>query len=135
MRDLFVDSSAFYALADRRDQSHAEALAFFRDPVVRYFTTSLVFVETMSLLTKRLGKDAALKSGNWILGSDRIHILHVDSAMQREAWRMFEGHADKDWDMVDCGSFAFMRRHGLSTAFSFDRHFAQAGFAVVPEGG
>jgi predicted nucleic acid-binding protein len=133
VRDLFVDSSAFYALADRTDKAHPEARTFLQDYEERYFTTSLVFVESMSLLTKRLGKAAAVKAGNWILGSEHVHILHVDAQMQREAWRLFEGHLDKDWDMVDCSSFAFMKRHGITTAFGFDRHFTQAGFRLVPE--
>ena len=133
MRDFFIDSSALYALADHTDQGYLKARAFLKENQGRYFLTSLVFVEAMSLLTKRVGKARAVGVGNWILASDSFPILHVDAAMQREAWRMFEGHSDKDWDMVDCSSFAFMRRHGLSTAFSFDRHFAQAGFQVVPE--
>lgn len=132
MQDLFVDSSAFYALADRRDQAHPTAEAFLRDHEARFFTTSLVFVESMSLLTKRLGKPAAVKAGNWIFGSEHFHILHVDAPMQREAWHLFEAHLDKEWDMVDCCSFAFMRQHGITEAFAFDRHFAQAGFRVVP---
>jgi hypothetical protein len=33
---------------------------------------------------------------------------------------------------TDCVSFALMRRHDLNRAFTFDRHFADAGFEVVP---
>ena len=133
MRDLFIDSSALYALADHTDRGHSKARAFLKENPARYFLTSLVFVEAMSLLTKRVGKALALGVGTWILSSEAFPILHVDAALQREAWRLFEGHSDKDWDLVDCSSFAFMRKHGFSTAFSFDRHFAQAGFQVVPE--
>ena len=30
--------------------------------------------------------------------------------------------------LVDCVSFAFMRRHAIKTAFAFDRHFLNQGF-------
>jgi predicted nucleic acid-binding protein len=34
--------------------------------------------------------------------------------------------------LVDCSSFETMRRLGISTAFTFDRHFAEQGFVCIP---
>ena len=36
--------------------------------------------------------------------------------------------------LVDCVSFATMRRLGIKTAFVFDRHFSEQGFVCVPSG-
>jgi len=33
---------------------------------------------------------------------------------------------------TDCVSFSLMRRYKLSRVFTFDRHFAAAGFTVWP---
>jgi predicted nucleic acid-binding protein len=33
--------------------------------------------------------------------------------------------------LVDCVSFTVMKDLGLTTAFAFDRHFEQAGFALA----
>jgi len=34
---------------------------------------------------------------------------------------------------VDCISFEVMRGLGITTAFTFDRHFAEMGFEVLPQ--
>lgn len=132
MPRAFVDTGALYALADARDTAHGRAVAFYRTGAFPLLTTSLIFVETMSLLTKRRGKSLALEVGRWMLASERLEIVHVDDALQREAWALFETHADKAWDLVDCVSFTVMRLNGIEEAFGFDRHFAQAGFRLVP---
>jgi predicted nucleic acid-binding protein len=36
--------------------------------------------------------------------------------------------------LVDCVSFATMRRLGIKTALVFDRHFSEQGFVCVPSG-
>jgi len=46
--------------------------------------------------------------------------------------KVFKQHHDKEWNLTDCVSFATMKRHGVKTAFTFDSHFKQAGFATVP---
>ena len=120
-------------MADTRDAAHAAAVAFYRSDGTPLLTTSLILVETLSLLTKRRGKALALQVGAGLLASSRLRIVHVDESLQREAWGLFGSSADKDWDLVDCVSFTVMRRHGVSEVFGFDRHFVQAGFRLVPE--
>ena len=122
-------------MADGRDAAHAQAVEFYRAGSIPLMTTSLILVETMSLLTKRKGKPVATRVGAQMLSSGRLKIVHVDEALQRQAWSLFESARDKDWDLVDCVSFTVMRKHGISEVFGFDRHFAQAGFALVPERG
>jgi len=38
----------------------------------------------------------------------------------------------RDVSLTDWSSFVLMRRHGFEEAFTFDRHFRQQGFTVVP---
>jgi len=40
-------------------------------------------------------------------------------------------YADKEISFTDCVSFAIMRRVGIRTAFTFDRHFRDAGFQII----
>jgi len=41
--------------------------------------------------------------------------------------------ADRRWlSLVDLSSFETMRRLGIRSAFTFDRHFRQHGFEIVP---
>ncbi len=45
---------------------------------------------------------------------------------------LFAKFAGQKVSFTDCVSFSLMRRHGLNRAFTFDRHFADAGFELVP---
>jgi len=44
---------------------------------------------------------------------------------------IFKQYQDKDFSFVDCMSFAIMNQQNLSQAFTFDQHFAPAGFEMV----
>jgi predicted nucleic acid-binding protein len=35
--------------------------------------------------------------------------------------------------LVDCTSFEIMRESGLDTVFTFDAHFSEQGFKVIPQ--
>ena len=37
--------------------------------------------------------------------------------------------------LVDCVSFEFMRRQGISDVLGLDRHFEEAGYRLLPHGG
>lgn len=73
---VFVDSAAFYALADPRDDNHARATA----TAQRYacdasdlYTTNFVIAEAHGLLLNRLDRDTALRTLDHIYaGSIRI---------------------------------------------------------------
>jgi predicted nucleic acid-binding protein len=42
------------------------------------------------------------------------------------------GQLDRDYDLIDCLSFATMEAFGARDVFGFDRHFAQHGFRLLP---
>ena len=65
MRKLFVDTGAFYAMADRSDRHHREAARTFQSRAGEdeLTTTDHVFVEAWFLIRARLGRPAAM--GFW----------------------------------------------------------------------
>jgi hypothetical protein len=73
---------------------------------------------TMSLLTKRLGKAIAVRFGQGIRGSS--------------AFRIFTTQLDRDYDLIDCPSFAMMDAFDVREVFGFDQHFARYGFRLLP---
>lgn len=130
---LFIDTGAFYALADRRDPAHRRARDFYESSQDAFVTTDFVFAETMSLLTKRLAKTTAVAFGTGIRQSPRIHVEEVAPEIREAAWELFSGRLDKNYDLIDCVSFALMEKLRLEAAFGFDRHFVQLGLRIVPE--
>lgn len=132
MKLTFIDTGAFYALADRRDPAHARARKFFEGRRRVFLTSDFILAETMSLVTKRLGKRTAVKFGRGIRTSSTFRIEEPEPRVKELAWTLFTSHVDKDYDPIDCLSFAMMEAFGIREVFGFDRHFAQYGFTLLP---
>lgn len=128
-----MDTSAFYALADKKDPAHPRALSFLEENQVPLLTTNYIFAESLSLLTKRLGKTIATEFGKGLKASDLVRIFHLTPEYEEAAWREFLKFQDKDFDFIDSTCFAVMERQDIAEVFSFDRHFAQRGFRLLPE--
>ena len=63
MPAIFVDTGAFYALADMADRNHGAAKSVFevRGMAGDLVTSDYVFVESWCLIRARLGRGAAMK--------------------------------------------------------------------------
>lgn len=119
---IFVDSSAFYAAADRSDLSHERAATILRgaDGLV---TTDHVLVETWLLLQRRLGTDAAERFWDGIR-SGAARVEPVGLADLERAWSIGQEFADQAFSITDRTSFAVMQRLGLRRVASYDDDFA-----------
>jgi len=133
---IFVDTSAFVALTDKKDRSHAAAkrclqtLARSRRPLV---TSTYVADEVIALVRMRLGHAVALTAGEALLESRWCQLIDIDEALRARAWSIFSTYSDQTFSFTDCTSFALMRSLGAEEAFTFDRRdFAAAGFSVIP---
>ncbi|MEW6608814.1 MAG: PIN domain-containing protein [bacterium] len=136
MRKLFIDTSAFYSLEDKYDQNHHQAIEFRENVLVRerftLFTSTYVLDETYTFLQKKLGKQIALTFGTHIQTSKIIEIVHVSKYYEKKAWDIFKKYLDKDFSYTDCPSFAIMEDLKITNAFTFDTHFQQKGFIILP---
>jgi uncharacterized protein len=132
----FVDTSAFYALADRRDSNHRRARATLKTlsrGTGSLLTTTEIFDETVTLARYRLGHEAAVTIGRGILESTWCRLVEVPRETRQAAWEIFVRYADQSFSFTDCTSFATMRAMNLTEAFTFDRaDFGAAGFVVRP---
>ncbi|MBI4253323.1 PIN domain-containing protein [Candidatus Uhrbacteria bacterium] len=129
----FVDTSALYALADRRDDNHARAKKILQELLRRneeFFTHNYIIVETVALIQRRLGfsvaeaflRDTALFSLFWI--DERIH---------HDTATLFASLKKRTVSFVDCTSFFVMKQRGVRHAFAFDGDFLTQGFILVNE--
>jgi len=127
---VFLDTSFFYARISPRDQWHRLAKRA-ADPSGRAVTSSLVVNETVSLLQARGFFPAALMFLQQIRASSHVEIVVPDSALQSEGWDLMARYGPAGAGVVDCTSFAIMRRMRLRQAYTFDRHFVAAGFQIL----
>ena len=130
--EVFVDTSAFYAVLDADDDVHAQASTAWhglidgRRPLV---TSSYVCVEASALVQAHLGMDAVRALFQDVL--PMVTVVTVDESLHTNAVATFLGANRRDLSLVDCVSFTVMRQRGIAAAFAFDRHFAEQGFEFV----
>jgi len=136
---LFADSSAYIAYYNKRDRNHNKAISLVKRirsgefGSVIIYTSDYVFdevVTTILILTRN--KDLAIKIGEAIRSSRITKIVKVDNEIFQKAWDMFKKYRDKLWSFTDCTSFVIMRKMNIKTAFTFDKHYKQAGFNTIP---
>ena len=134
MRQLFVDTSAYFALTDRRDENHESAVRILRQLIrenSELLTTNYVVAETHALLLNRIGSQTALQVIEALYQS-QTRIYRVREAEENKAIEIIRRYTDKEFSLVDAISFATMERFHLTQAFAFDHHFAQYGFSLLP---
>ena len=136
---IFIDSSAWIALLNRRDQYHSDAAATFNDLVhqdARFLTTDYVIDETATRLRSIANHSIAIMFLDQINDAKETGILTVaviDSELFLEAERLFRQYKTATLSFTDCTSFAVCQKHKVSKAFAFDRHFNLLGIILVGE--
>ena len=119
---LFVDTSIWYAAADKSDAGNpgAKSVLSSGEPLV---TTDHVLIETWTLLHHRLGRRAAERF--WEALRHGVAAVEVVGTADLEAaWEIGKSYSDQDFSIVDRTSFAVMRRLGIERAASLDDDFA-----------
>lgn len=124
MPAIFVDTGAFYALADRQDRNHGAAKSVFevRGTAGDLVTSDYVFVESWCLIRARLGREAAMRYWD-AMQSDVVTTYGVTSRDLSHARAIASSWPDQAFSLIDCTSFALMERLKLDEALAFDSHF------------
>jgi len=127
---IFVDTSAFLAIENRRDTYHAQSLNF-RDSYLKtgqaLITSDYVLDESYTIIRLRAGHTIAVKFGEVLRKSQLIYIEYITAEIIEKAWDIFKTFADHDFSFTDCTSFALMERLNISNVFTFDAHFKEYG--------
>jgi len=131
---IFVDTSAFIAVlsrsADEHDAaSHAwEALLASGEELI---TSNYVVVETCALAQKRAGLPIVRRFLEDVLPI--VQVQWVDVVLHSDGARSVLSSSRRGPNIVDCVSFAVMRKLGIRSAFGFDEHFRTQGFGLLPK--
>lgn len=130
---IFVDTSAFLAVLAAGDINHKRALLCWRNLLEEsqtLFTNNYVIVESIAITQKRFGLEKVrdfqteilpLLQIEWV--DERQHITAIETVLQANRRKL---------SLIDCSAFQTMNNLGIDIAFTFDNHFREQGFTVVP---
>ena len=121
---IFVDTSAFYALADEDDRYHRQARETYESLIAsgQFFTSDYILVECWFLVRSHLGRKAALEFWDG-LSTGIVTMIKVELQDLEQARAIIKRFSDQDFSLVDATSFAMMEKEGIETAFAFDSDF------------
>ena len=133
---IFVDTSAWYAVEVEDDVNHEAACKFLSNIASGKqgvsITTDYVLDEALTLMRSRRDLTSATAFINKIRKSKSVRVFWIDEDLFERALIIFQKSDHKSWSFTDCTSFALMRELSISEAFTFDRHFKEAGFLAFP---
>ncbi len=136
---VFVDTSAWKAYYDEEDEWHGEARGFLdslaskRVSIRGFLTSDYVLDETITLIRFAHSHTKAVEFAKAVLSSKATRIAYTGDEVFLKALDLFRESKDKEWSFTDCVSFTIMKLQDVTTCFSFDPHFKQAGFQTVPQ--
>ena len=134
--EIFVDSSAWIALANMNDLHHTKAASAYPDVLKNYkglVTSNMVVAETYVVLRRELGYKSAMEFLDRINASPRILKTWSNENIETEAEKMLSMYSDQGFSYTDAVSFVIMKRRKIKKSFSFDRHFVTAGFTNIQQ--
>ncbi|MBU1017319.1 MAG: PIN domain-containing protein [Patescibacteria group bacterium] len=133
MDKIFIDTDALVALNNLSDKLHNRALEAAKKingKSYQYYIGLNILMETLTIVSQRCGK----KQANALLKELRSENYIVLNPSQEEiliAEEIFANARSKNLSYSDCISFAVMKTHNISQAFSFDIHFKKHGFKRI----
>lgn len=129
---MFFDSVGIIARINKDDKWHAiasprwDALAV---DGVRPVTTTFVLAECGNAFARTAMRSTLAETAASLLAQSCV--VHPTEADWSAAWSAYVRGAPGGAGLVDHISFVVMRRLGLTTALTNDRHFSAAGFEVL----
>ncbi|HLA85870.1 MAG TPA: PIN domain-containing protein [Thermoguttaceae bacterium] len=132
MNVVFLDTVGLLALWNAGDQWHSAAeVAFATIGQTRaaLTTTSFVLLECANAAARRPYRQSVERLRER-LESSQMLVFPTDDDW-RQAWTVYRQGDSSQPGVVDCVSFAVMRRLGITRAFTNDRHFQEAGFETL----
>jgi predicted nucleic acid-binding protein len=135
MTALFIDAGPLVAVANPGDQYEAEARGAWQlltADARQLVSSEHVLDEVATAISRAQGPGRAAAWVRSQFDSGLVRWLPTRPGELRTAADWLEKYADQRISFTDAVSFVVMRREGIAEAFTFDRHFAIAGFRRWP---
>ncbi len=135
MTEVFVDTSALYALLVAEDAAHPAAREAFErldERATALVTSSFVVQETVALLQTRIGIAAVRTFRESILPA--LDVVWIDETLCHQALSALLAASNRRVSLTYWSSFEIMRARQIRKAFAIDAHFTQQGFESLADG-
>ncbi len=128
---LLLDSSVLCAFINPKDVHHLRARTLMRVVLSNQYGKALftdyIFDETVTVLLRKVGKDAALEMGRYLLQSEFV-MAPIENPVFNDAWKLF---AQVEMSFTDCISLAFLKLFKVECIATFDKGFRNKGVKVI----
>jgi hypothetical protein len=110
---VFVDASAWVAIANRTDRVNDEALRLYhrllrsQTPLI---TSTWTAYEALTIVKTKLGYNQAEKLWQRMLRPSVVTLIKVDERIEAGALELFWSYQDKDWGVVDVPVFGLWKK-------------------------
>ena len=118
-KNLFIDTSGFFAFLNKSDADHEEAKKRFAASANK-MTSNYVFDELMTLLTARGQKDLSISFGEQLRGGSLVACHFLSASEEEKAWGIYQKFRDHPLSFTDCTTLLLLREHQSSRLLSFD---------------
>ena len=130
-REVLIDSSGLYALADHRDPARPAAkqcVAGLLKAGAALILTDYIIDEACTLAKARAKGYGALRLLEIVDRTHAFQLVWIGEQRFEAAKQFFRKNVDYGYSFTDCTSFVVMRELGITDALTTDRHFVAAGF-------
>ena len=134
MATVLVDTAAWIALVNTRDELHSPAeqtMADLRRRKVALVTTEFVLLEVANALCTSAWRAKGVKLIDGFRSMLNLRIIPADTMLLAQGWELYRSRPDKEWSLTDCTSIVVLQKEQIEQVFSSDRHFEQAGFVKL----
>ncbi len=134
MRPVFVDTSAFIAIGNKRDAFHLKAVELrqtLKNTGRKFVTTSAVLLEFGNAFSKIRLKPTAVKMIEAVIRSEKWNCVGLNDGLMDKGFDLYKRMSDKEWGLADCASIIVAHHMEINEIFTTDHHFEQAGFSIL----
>lgn len=132
--NVFIDTNVSVALEDENDSTHKRAIQLseflLNQHNVKFYTSSEVISETLTVISRKLGKEVAKKFVSKHKNSHMIDIF-FDEFLYRKTLNSYLKLRQKSISFVDCSNVVIMKKYKIKYIFSFDEDFKKMGVELL----
>jgi predicted nucleic acid-binding protein len=138
IRCVFIDTSAWIDLMNKKERHHAAAVMFNKSlaPMTFRITTWGIVSETFTWIRYHIGSREALR---WLTLKESLEhqgflqVVFPDPQMEVGIRKVIDRFQDQSLSYVDAFSIALIQtRPEIDAVFAFDHHMILAGLPVLP---